>query len=101
MSTGQGAARLTAQLSAHRVVLIRHAEPEIEPAIPAAEWRLSAAGREAAESLAGSLSEYSFERVTSSPEPKALETAQAIAAKLGGLPVDVQAGFCEHARRSA
>ncbi|MGH8257223.1 MAG: hypothetical protein ACRET0_13535, partial [Steroidobacteraceae bacterium] len=67
MSTGQGAARLTAQLSAHRVVLIRHGEPEIEPAIPAAEWRLSAAGRDAAASLAGRLGDYSFACVTSSP----------------------------------
>jgi broad specificity phosphatase PhoE len=91
----------TRQAAAHRIVLIRHGQSEIERDIPAAQWRLSAAGRNAARSLASSLRDYSFARLSSSPEPKALGTAEAIASELGGLPVDIEAGFAEQARRSA
>jgi len=37
---------------ARRAVLVRHGTPEIEESVPAAEWRLSACGRDAATSLA-------------------------------------------------
>jgi broad specificity phosphatase PhoE len=61
------------------LLLIRHAAPEIDPARPPAAWRLSDAGRAAAERLRA---EVLVAAVVSSPEPKALETAAALDASL-------------------
>jgi broad specificity phosphatase PhoE len=88
------------RLTTHRIVLIRHGTPEIEADIPPAQWRLSAAGRDAARSLARHLRDYAFDCVTSSPQSKAIGTSEAIASELGGLPIEVDAGFSEHARSS-
>ena len=80
-------------------VLIRHAAPLVEPHVPASEWRLSSEGREGAESLAADLGRFSPATLASSPEPKAVETATIIGARLG-LSVCVRQGLREH-RRSA
>lgn len=86
-------------MTARRIVLVRHAKPQIEETIPSADWKLSAAGALAASALAERLREFGFAGITSSPEPKAVGTAQSIAARLG-LKVEVDDGFAEQARRS-
>jgi 2,3-bisphosphoglycerate-dependent phosphoglycerate mutase len=83
----------------HRVVLVRHGTPEVEEGVPAAEWPLSACARNAAISLAQSFRGCTFDRIASSPEPKATGTAEVIASQLG-LAVEIDQGFSEHSRRS-
>ena len=82
-----------------RTVLVRHGMPEVDSQVPSAEWRLSAQGRQDALALSERLRDFSFSRVLSSPEPKALDTANVIAEALH-LPVKVDGAFAEHARRS-
>jgi broad specificity phosphatase PhoE len=79
------------------LILVRHAAPVIDEAAPPPTWRLSAAGRDAALALAGRLAGFAPTAAVSSQEPKALETAQVIAARLG-LAVATDPGLAEHHR---
>lgn len=81
------------------LLLIRHSVPEIDPRRPAAEWRLSEEGRARCNRLGAQVAGYRPERLLSSPEPKALETAELIAPKLG-LEVELDGDLREHERRS-
>jgi len=82
-----------------RIVLIRHAMPQIEESVPAADWTLSADGIEAATALAAHLTRFAFTEIASSTEPKAVGTAAAIAQALR-LPVTVDDDFAETRRRT-
>lgn len=82
-----------------RIVFVRHARPLIEDGVPSADWKLSDDGRAAAAALAERLREFHFARIASSPEPKAIGTAEAIAAPLG-LTLETDDGLAEQARRS-
>ena len=81
-----------------RLVLVRHSNPEIEPDQPASEWRLNEVGRRRAELLADRLRGFSPDTVWSSREPKAVETAEIVAAAFG-VPVRTADGLEEHHRR--
>ena len=81
-----------------RLVLVRHSNPEIEPDKPASEWRLDEAGRRCSELLADRLRGFSPDTVWSSREPKAVETAEIVAAAFG-VPVRTADGLEEHHRR--
>ena len=63
------------------VWFVRHAPVELRLDVPAAQWELSAEGREAAQALAVRLAPVP--RVLSSPEPKALDTARPLATASG------------------
>lgn len=65
-----------------RCLLVRHAFPTIDPERPAAEWALSDKGKEASRHLAPLLKPYGPSVVLVSPERKARETGEAIAAEL-------------------
>jgi len=80
-----------------RLLLIRHSAPEIVPGVPAREWRLSAEGRERCEALAERVSVYAPRVIVSSVEPKARETAELIASRLG-VAVETADGLHEHER---
>lgn len=84
-------------MTAPALILVRHAAPEIAPDVPPQAWRLTDAGRTAARALAEQLVGLRPAAAVSSPEPKALETAEIIAARIG-LPVEVDDGFAEHRR---
>jgi len=71
--------------------------PVIEPAIPAREWRLSEEGQRRCRLLAGRLAKFNPQRIVSSLEPKAQETAQIVAETLG-MPYESAAGLHEHLR---
>jgi broad specificity phosphatase PhoE len=73
------------------VILVRHAMPELDPAVPHHDWHLGEAGRAAARELAARLPRDA--RVVSSDEPKARETAEEI-----GLPFRLDARLREVAR---
>ena len=64
------------------LILVKHSLPEIIPTIPAKEWVLSKPGQVRCEVLAERLESYSPDIVTSSVEPKAVETAQIIARQI-------------------
>jgi broad specificity phosphatase PhoE len=81
------------------LVLVRHSVPEIDPARPADEWRLSEEGRTRCEPLATRVRASAPRRLLSSPEAKALETAELIAPALG-LEVEVERDLREHERRT-
>lgn len=81
------------------MLLVRHSLPEIDPGRPADEWSLSEDGRSRCEHLALQVASYRPERLLSSPEPKALETAELIAPILK-LAVEVEEDLREHLRRA-
>lgn len=68
---------------ADRLILIRHAAVEPDPRAPAALWPLSDEGRQAARALAQSPLWQDVERIFTSPEIKAQETAQIVAGPNG------------------
>ena len=65
------------------VVLIRHAEPIVEPDRPPSEWQLSLRGKELAHDLVACLSTCGLRRIVTSPEVKARATATAVTDVLG------------------
>lgn len=84
-------------MSAPALILVRHGRPAIDPDTPPTTWPLCPDGREAVAKLAAQLARYAPSAIASSPEPKALETAQIIAQALG-LTVEVDGGLHEHKR---
>jgi broad specificity phosphatase PhoE len=81
----------------HKLILVKHASPRIDPAVPSPRWVLSDAGRERCAWLAQELSQHGVRRLFSSLEPKALETA-ALAGVALGLPVDPRPDLHENDR---
>lgn len=65
-----------------RLILVRHAEPEIDPSLDAAAWPLTSRGEVAARRLATVLSGLQPGWIITSPERKARETAALIAESL-------------------
>lgn len=80
-----------------RLWLIRHAAPQIDPNVPAAQWRLSDEGQHACAELAERLRGQPINTLIASHEPKAQHTAAILAAHLG-LPWRSADGLHEHER---
>jgi broad specificity phosphatase PhoE len=78
------------------LILVKHALPEIAPEVPRREWRLSAKGIATCGRLAEYLARYRPARVITSPEPKAHETALAIASAVDAFEVQTIGGLREH-----
>jgi broad specificity phosphatase PhoE len=66
-----------------RVVLVKHAMPTLEAGVPAREWRLGADGEAQARALGDRLRSFAPFALFSSPEPKAVRTAELVGAELG------------------
>lgn len=79
------------------LVLLRHSIPEINPDVPAAAWHLSAEGRQRCAALAAQLAAFRPSVIATSTEPKALQTAELVAARLG-LSVTTDDALREHDR---
>ena len=77
--------------------LVRHANPQVDVTVPATQWQLSATGIDRTHQLANQLVTAGIQAVISSPEPKAIQTAQILAEQFG-LAVQVEAGIHEHER---
>jgi broad specificity phosphatase PhoE len=77
--------------------LITHPEVVVDPAVPVEEWHLSPAGRERAARLAALPWAATLDRLVSSAERKARETAEILAAA-HGLPWTVEAALGENDR---
>jgi broad specificity phosphatase PhoE len=65
------------------VVLVKHAQPILEPGVPPRDWRLSPEGEQQSRRLARRLRPYSPLRLVASAEPKAFMTGELVAAELG------------------
>ncbi len=79
------------------LILIRHANSQQDASVPASQWRLSQVGRAACVGLAERLGAYGLDRIISSLEPKAIETAQ-LAARQMAIPSEIAHGLHEHDR---
>ncbi len=66
-----------------KLILVKHSLPEINPDIPSREWHLSAEGIARCTWLADELGKYQVQRIVSSTEPKAKQTAEEVAKHLG------------------
>lgn len=71
-----------------RLYLLRHAAPLVRDGQPSAQWHLSPEGRAAADRLADDDCWHGVTALYASPEPKAIGTAQRIAAR-HGLPLRI------------
>jgi broad specificity phosphatase PhoE len=78
-----------------RLVLVRHAMPDVLPDVPAREWHLGDDGRGAARKL-GQMPARTH--LVASDEPKAIET---VAEASGRVDVPIDAGFGEVRRPNA
>jgi 2,3-bisphosphoglycerate-dependent phosphoglycerate mutase len=83
-----------------QLTLVRHSLPEIDKDRPARAWRLSGEGKARARRLADVLKSHGFDFIATSNEPKAVETAQILAAPYRLKPL-VIAGLHEHERSTA
>lgn len=79
------------------LILVKHSLPEIDPSVPAKEWVLSDEGRRRARKLGERLGRYNPDRVVSSIEPKAVETAE-FASDCLKIPMETVGGLHEHER---
>jgi broad specificity phosphatase PhoE len=79
------------------LILVRHAQPVIDPDKPSAEWQLSEDGRTRSRELAEQLKPYQPDIVITSQEPKTAETGRIIADTLG-LPYETAENLHEHER---
>ena len=81
-----------------KLILIKHAAPEVVPGVSAEQWHLSERGRASCAALAEALRAHQPNVIISSEEPKAQETAELVAQQLG-VPWATAAGLHEHDRR--
>src|SRR5690349_15817767 len=80
------------------VVLVRHALPDTDPAVPAELWPLGQTSREAARRLAQALPRDPF--VLCSPEVRATQTAEVFVADRGGrMQIDQRLAEVSRPRR--
>jgi broad specificity phosphatase PhoE len=80
-----------------KLVLVKHAPPEVIPGVPPEQWTLSDKGRDLCVPLADALAAHAPSVIISSEEPKAAETARLVALRLG-VPWETAPGLHEHDR---
>jgi broad specificity phosphatase PhoE len=85
------------QQSPRKLMLVKHAPPEVVPEVPSEQWTLSEKGRALCAPLADQLAAHAPAVIVSSEEPKAAETARLVAERLG-VPWHTAPGLHEHDR---
>ena len=80
-----------------KLILVKHAPPEVVPDVPSDRWTLSEKGRALCGPLAERLAAHAPSVIVSSEEPKAAETARLVAERLGA-PWRTAPGLQEHDR---
>lgn len=80
-----------------RIILVKHARPDLISGKPANSWLLSDEGRKSCAPLAERLREYAPDIIITSSEPKANETGLLVSEALG-IPFQTAAGLHEHER---
>ncbi len=82
-----------------KLILVRHAQPVIDPDSPSERWVLAPEGRTATLALARELAIFEPRAILCGDEPKMTGTAEALSEVLG-VTVACTAGLSEHARRT-
>jgi len=77
-----------------KIILVRHAQTNIEPEVNSTQWTLSDDGRQAAARLASSAIFEGSDAIYSSLQPKAIETAEIIGQALR-MPAGQEEGLAE------
>ncbi len=85
------------ECTVRKLILIKHALPEIVPEVPAPQWHLSEAGRVQANLLADWLTDVCTAVIVTSREPKATQTATILSTQLGCPYVEAE-NLHEHDR---
>lgn len=80
-----------------KLLLIKHAMPEIDTSVPSRLWRLSAQGQIACQRLSAVIAVYSPDILVTSDEPKAVETGEILARSLE-IPCNTESGLRENDR---
>src|SRR4051812_9224079 len=80
-----------------KLLLIKHAKPQVDPAKPPESWKLSDEGRSQARVLATHLATHELSIIVFSDEAKATETAQIVASELK-ISVQSHPNLHEHDR---
>ena len=80
-----------------KLILIKHASPQVDPALPPEQWPLSEEGKAKCEALAKQLAALSPGVVVCSEEMKAAETGRIVAERLG-VPHGTAPDLHEHDR---
>lgn len=80
-----------------KLILIKHARPQVVESIAAHEWHLSEEGREACKALAEVVRPHDPAVIVTSEEAKARETGELLAGALG-KPLESAPGLAEHDR---
>ena len=80
-----------------KLILIKHASPQVDPALPPEQWPLSEEGKVRCETLAQQVGAYSPGVVVCSEEMKAAETGRIVAERLG-VPHRTAPDLHEHDR---
>ena len=80
-----------------KLVLVKHSLPRLDPNVPSRGWHLSDGGRRRCDELAERLADYGLQAIATSPETKAVETAEILGEALSISPQVVN-GLEEHHR---
>lgn len=83
-----------------QLILVKHAQPQVDPRWPAREWSLAPDGQRQSRRLAQRLAPFLPARIISSDEIKAIQTAAILAEQLGTTHC-VQPDLDEHRRLQA
>jgi broad specificity phosphatase PhoE len=81
-----------------KLILVKHAAPDVVPGVSSEQWRLSDRGRASCAALAEALRAHAPDVIVASEESKARETAELVAQPLG-VPWKTAPGLHEHDRR--
>ena len=88
---------MNAERRMSKLLLVKHAAPQVIADVPPERWRLSDKGRASCAALAETLRAHAPSVVVSSEEPKAAETGELVAAELS-VPFHTAPGLQEHDR---
>jgi broad specificity phosphatase PhoE len=80
-----------------KLILVKHAAPQVVPGVAPEKWTLSEQGKQRCGALADALLAYQPAAVVSSLEPKAAGTGELVAGQLT-LPFEAVEGLHEHDR---
>ena len=83
-----------------KIILVKHALPDVDESLPPAQWRLSSEGREAAAAFAQRIAAHDPTRLICSAEAKAEGTARAMGEVLN-LKAEPFAALGEHKRSAS
>lgn len=83
------------------MILVRHSTTQPQPDVEAHQWPLTDMGRHKAALLANRINQYDIQHIHTSDEPKAVQTAQLIAERIGNINIATDTALRETKRKTA